>query len=171
VAGGAHIPLQELFIKLLKVKLSSRPPLVLSLHRRHSIRSGSGTWRDTIYLLVPRGHEEEAGQLVERLRTETIGASKKKNVPAEPDGKLTEELTVFALKGGNLMRRIGINWFESGNTAAYSGSRHSTCVNSRQNGSPHVRFFSAKRGEMRASRMADQEHYANRSLLFFHVEW
>jgi hypothetical protein len=28
-------------------------------------------------------------------------------------GKLTEGLTVFAHKGGNLMRRIGINWFAS----------------------------------------------------------
>ncbi|MFL5667471.1 MAG: hypothetical protein ACJ8BW_39910, partial [Ktedonobacteraceae bacterium] len=32
-------------------------------------------------------------------------------------GKLTEGLTFFALKGGNVMRRVGINWFESGNTA------------------------------------------------------
>src|SRR5215469_11612414 len=83
--AGVHIPLQELFIELRKVKLSSRPPLVLSLHRRNSLRSGSGAWRDTIYLLVPRGHEDEVGQLVERFRTETIGASKRKNVPAEPE--------------------------------------------------------------------------------------
>ncbi len=83
--AGEHIPLQELFIKLLKVELSSRPPLVLSLHRRLSIRTGSGTWRDTLYLPVPQGREDEASQLVERFRTETIGAGKKKYIPAEPE--------------------------------------------------------------------------------------
>jgi hypothetical protein len=41
-------------------------------------------------------------------------------------GKLTEGLTVFALKGGNLMRRVGINEFESGNMAleAAHSTRH-----------------------------------------------
>src|SRR5690242_15658646 len=83
--AGEHLPLQELFIELLKVKISSRPPLVLSLHRRLKIKSGSGTWRDVIYLPVPRGHEDEARQLVERFRIETIGASKRTNIPAEPE--------------------------------------------------------------------------------------
>lgn len=83
--AGVHFPLQELFIELLKVKVFSHRPLVLSLCRRHSLRSGSGTWRDTIYLLVPRGHEDEVGQLVERFRTETIGASKRHYAPAEPE--------------------------------------------------------------------------------------
>jgi hypothetical protein len=39
----------------------------------------------------------------------------------------------------------------------WSGSRHSTFVNSWQNGSSHIRFFSAKRGEMRATKLADRE--------------
>jgi hypothetical protein len=47
-------------------------------------------------------------------------------------GKFTEWLTVFALKGGNLHSRMEINWFESRNMAAFSGSRHSIFVNSRQ---------------------------------------
>jgi hypothetical protein len=45
----------------------------------------------------------------------------------------------FALKDENQLVRF--SEYGSG-----SGSRHSTGVNSRQNGSPHVRFFSAKRG-------------------------
>ena len=83
--AGEHFPIQELFTELRKVKLSSRPPLVLSLHRRLDIKGGRGTYRDIIYLLVPRGREDEASQLVERFRSETIGASKRKNVPAEPE--------------------------------------------------------------------------------------
>ena len=83
--ASEHIPLQELFIELRKAELSFGPPLVLSLHRRLKIRGGNGTYRDVIYLLVPRGHEAEASQLVEHFRAETIGAWNRKNVPSEPE--------------------------------------------------------------------------------------
>ncbi len=83
--AGTLFPLQELFVELRKVKLSSRPPFVLSIYRRHSIRTGSGTWRDATYLPVPQGREEEARRLVERFQMETIGASRRRIVPREPE--------------------------------------------------------------------------------------
>jgi hypothetical protein len=43
----------------------------------------------------------------------------------------------------------------------WSGSRRSILVNSQQHSSSHIRFFELQRSEMRASKTADPEHYAN----------
>jgi hypothetical protein len=85
-------------------------------------------------------------------------------------GKLTEWLTLFALKGGNLMRRIGINWFVSGNTALEAA--HGTRYMEIHGKMVHLIFASFQlQGAERASRMAYPEQYANRSRMFFYVEW
>jgi hypothetical protein len=80
--GGLYIPLQASFLNLVKVKMTLDPPQ-LWLRRRHSgIQQFS--WFDTIHLLVPQGHEEEARHLLERFHKETIGAKKRIPAPAEP---------------------------------------------------------------------------------------
>ncbi len=77
-----YVPLQEIFRHLLKVKMVENPPQLV-LHRKRTRLRQSG-WRDTIHLLIPHGHEEEARQLVERFRIETIEARRKGFIPKEP---------------------------------------------------------------------------------------
>ncbi len=80
--AGTFFPLQETFLSLRSVKMTEHPP-VLHLRRKHvEIRQSS--WHDTLRVFVPRGHEAEARQLVERFKAETIGSRKRSYTPAEP---------------------------------------------------------------------------------------
>ena len=79
--GGTFEPLQALFHKLHKVKMTENPPL-LHLQRKHlGIRQAS--WYDTIRILVPQAHQTEVTELVKRFQTQTM-ASSKREPPREP---------------------------------------------------------------------------------------
>ncbi|MEO6888582.1 MAG: hypothetical protein ABI456_05380 [Ktedonobacteraceae bacterium] len=80
--GGLYIPLQALFLTLVSVKMKPNPPQ-LWLRRKHHENS-QFFWFDTIHVLVPPGHEEEAHHLLERFHRETIGAKTRISTPAEP---------------------------------------------------------------------------------------
>ncbi len=77
-----YVPLQELLLDLVSVKMTENPPQLVFRRKHVGLRQAS--WRDTIHLLIPHGHEDEARQLVERFRTETIGARRKGFTPKEP---------------------------------------------------------------------------------------
>lgn len=79
--GGTFEPLQSLFLKLHKVKMTENPPL-LHLQRKHmGLRESS--WYDTICILVPQARQAEAAELVKRFQTQTMASSKRKP-PREP---------------------------------------------------------------------------------------
>lgn len=80
--AGLYVPLQELLLDLVSVKMTENPPQLVFRRKHVGLRQAS--WRDTIHLLIPHGHEDEARQLVERFRTETIGARRKGFTPKEP---------------------------------------------------------------------------------------
>lgn len=82
--AGQHFPLQSASITLTRVKLTYAP-LALHLRRKHG-RPATRTsgWSDTMRILLPPGHEQEASQLFRRFQQETILSSKRKDVPAEP---------------------------------------------------------------------------------------
>src|ERR1700693_3065804 len=61
-----------------------------------------------------------------------------------PDGKRESEPSHHGSPLGQKMGEPSV--YVPSEYGSGSGSRHSTCVYSRQNGSPHVTFFSAKRG-------------------------
>ncbi len=80
--GGLHIPLQAVFLNLVSVKMTLYPPQ-LRLRRKHG-GLNQYPWFDTIHVLVPRGHEDEARHMLERFHRETIGAKKRISTPPEP---------------------------------------------------------------------------------------
>lgn len=82
--AGQHFPLQDVSITLTDVKLTFEP-LALHLQRKHGwISSRSSRWYDTIRILLPSGHEQEASRLLARFQQETILSLKQKSAPAEP---------------------------------------------------------------------------------------
>lgn len=82
--AGQHFPLQDISITLTDVKLTFEP-LALHLRRKHSrIASRTSRWYDTIRILLPSGHEQEASQLLARFQQETILSLRQKSAPAEP---------------------------------------------------------------------------------------
>lgn len=80
--AGTFIPLQTTFLLLKEVRMTEQPPL-LHLRRRH-VELKQSNWDDTVRILVPRGHEAEARQLVARFRAETIAPHTKDTSPREP---------------------------------------------------------------------------------------
>jgi hypothetical protein len=83
----------------------------------------SGSPDSAAFLLEGKSFLLPCRQVTHGLSSRKLPSSFCVRVPA---GKLPEGLTVFALKGGNLMRRVGINEFESGNMAleAAHSTRH-----------------------------------------------
>jgi hypothetical protein len=77
--AGSGVEARELNVKLREVRLTSEPT---TLHFRieYLIRNNANTLnkteinRETIHLLVPRGHESEAEHVAQRFRTEVIEA-------------------------------------------------------------------------------------------------
>jgi len=67
----------------MSVKMNPNPPQ-LRFRRRHNENYQRFSWFDTIHVLVPPGHEEEAHHLLERFHRETIGAKTRISTPAEP---------------------------------------------------------------------------------------
>lgn len=82
--AGTFFPLRE---ALRKVHMTSQPT-VLHFRRKRNFATISAryTEADTLRVLVPHGHEEEATQLMERFRTEVIKDTAKKPTynPPEP---------------------------------------------------------------------------------------
>lgn len=77
--GGSGVETNEFGVKLLEVQMTSQPTtLHFRVEYRSLYRSDRGTrsqrTQETIYLLVPRGHESEAEPVAQRLRTEVIEA-------------------------------------------------------------------------------------------------
>jgi len=83
--AGQHFPLQHTSMTLTRVTLSAEP-LALHFRRRHgsTLTTRTSGWYETVHILLPSGHEQEAELLLLRFRQETILASKRKDVPVEP---------------------------------------------------------------------------------------
>jgi hypothetical protein len=79
--AGTYFPLTGVFLSLQDVHMTSQPA-VLHFRRKRLIRNNY--MYDTLRVLVPRGHEEEATRLIERFRTEVIEAKKPTYSPPEP---------------------------------------------------------------------------------------
>ena len=80
--AGIHFPLHGILMNLLKVKLTFQPTV---LHfRRELLHLRQSNEYDTLRVLVPSGHEEEAARLMQRFQIEVIEASKKPYNPPEP---------------------------------------------------------------------------------------
>lgn len=73
------MPLQELFLDLVKAELHFKPAHICLTSQNTQSRLSN-----TIRILVPRGREAEAVQLVERFRTETMAAKNTAHYSAEP---------------------------------------------------------------------------------------
>lgn len=82
--AGTYFPLNEIFVDLKDVKLTSQPTVLHFKIENTSIGSNSQASFDTLRVLVPRGHEAEAAQLMQRFRTEVIERQKKGTTPPEP---------------------------------------------------------------------------------------
>lgn len=80
--AGTHFPLHGILTNLRMVNLTFQPT-VLHFRREH-IRLRQSNEYDTLRVLVPYGHEEEAARLMQRFQVEVIDASKKTYNPPEP---------------------------------------------------------------------------------------
>jgi hypothetical protein len=81
--AGTYFPLNEAFMKLKHVHMTSQPSVLHFKRERLHIRQSSEI--DTLRVLVPWGREAEAAQLMERFRLEVIEAQKRGYTPREPD--------------------------------------------------------------------------------------
>jgi hypothetical protein len=82
--AGTYFGLNELFLKLKSVKLTAQPATLHFTITTSSLGRNSSGHVDTIHVLVPRYHEEEAAQLAQRYYSEVIDTSKKPYNPREP---------------------------------------------------------------------------------------
>ena len=78
--AGTYFPLNEDIegIYLEEVEMTSEPPVLrFRLTKTFSEYSDDNRpWTERLHVLVPRGHEDEAAQLMQRFRTEVIEARK-----------------------------------------------------------------------------------------------
>ncbi len=79
--AGAYFPLTDVFLSLQSVSMTSQPT-VLHFRRKRLIRNNYR--RDTLRVLVPHGHEEEAARLMQRFQAKIIAAQKPINTHPEP---------------------------------------------------------------------------------------
>lgn len=83
--AGTYFPLNEIFLHLRKVKLTAQPCVLHFSREKERPGGATNTDLDTLRVLVPRGREEEAAQLMQRYQDEVINAGKKTYNPREPD--------------------------------------------------------------------------------------
>jgi len=74
--AGTHFPLSDTLATLEQVTMTPAPPVLHFRREVHEKYTPVDTTGRTIHLLVPRGHEWEAAQLVQRYQVEVIEAKR-----------------------------------------------------------------------------------------------